>query len=442
MAVEFISKKTIAPKNILFKGARIVDPASEYDAVGDLLVKDGKIVDFSNNIAVAEGSCEIVDCKGLVLAPGLVDIQVHFRDPGVTSKEDLATGSMAAVSGGVTSVVCQPNTKPVIDNVMVLDYIKNKAENEALCNVYVYAAITKNMEGKEISEMGTLYDREEVVGFTDDGLPVMNAHIMRRAFEYAGNFGAVIAQHAEDLDISNGGCMNAGKFSEKMGVPGILNISESVIVARDIEILRAVGGKYHVLHVSARESLEYIKRGKEDGLNVTCEVTPHHFSLTDEAVLGYNSNAKMNPPLRSEEDKEALIAAIKSGLIDAIATDHAPHEKSSKDQPLVKAPFGIIGLETMLPISLELHFRYGLSLAKVLGLLTYKPAAVINVQKGRIKKGADADLCLIDLNKEWEISEQDIFSKSKNTPFIGRKVRGQVTQTYVAGKKVFSRKND
>lgn len=440
MSGEFFAKYGKEKENILFKGARIIDPESGYDEIGDLLVKDGKVADFSNDgLNVNEENIKVIDCKGLVLAPGIVDIQVHFRDPGVTQKEDLASGSKAAVSGGITSAICQPNTNPVIDNVMVLDYIKNKAKQESLCNIYVYAAITKNMEGKEISEMGTLYEREEVVGFTDDGLPVMNAHIMRRAFEYAKTYGAVIAQHAEDLDISNGGCMNEGVVSERIGVPGILNASESVIVARDIEILRATGGKYHVLHVSARESLEYIKKGKEDGLDVTCEVSPHHFSLTDEAVEGYNSNAKMNPPLRSEEDRLALIEAIRSGLVDAIATDHAPHEKNSKDKPLVKAPFGIIGLETMLPLSLELHFKHDIPLKTILSLLTYKPADVVGLDKGRIKKGGDADLCLIDLEQEWKITEDDLFGKSKNTPFVGRKVKGLVKRTFVAGHEVFNR---
>jgi dihydroorotase len=421
-------------KKILFQNARIVDPESGYDAMGNLLVIGDKIADFGDNVFADDA--KIIDCQGLVLAPGLIDIQVHFRDPGQTHKEDLNSGSKSAVVGGVTTVVCQPNTVPTLDTTLTFDYLRLKAKETSYCNVRAYGCITKGMKGEELADMSALKEAG-AVGFTDDGLPVMNANVMRRAFEYSKNLNVVIAQHAEDLNLTNKGCINEGEVSLELGVRGIPNISESVIVERDLAILEAVGGRYHLLHVSTKEALDAIRRAKEKGLNATVEVSPHHFLLNDTQVLKSGTNAKMNPPLRSESDRLALIEGLRSGLIDAIATDHAPHDLTSKEKPIEEATFGIVGVETMLPLSLTLYHQKVLSLPDLLAKMTCNAARIINFDGGVIKKGARADLVLIDLDAEWVIDSKKFHSKSKNSPFDGIKVKGRAVKTMVAGKVVF-----
>lgn len=423
-----------ADKKILYKNARIIDPQSSYDKVGNLLTIGDKIADFGETIEAKDA--EIIDCKGNILAPGLIDIQVHFRDPGQTHKEDMVSGSKSAVVGGITTVVCQPNTVPTLDSVLTFDYLRLKSKETAYCNVKAYACITKGMKGEELADMHSLKEAG-AVGFTDDGLPVMNANVMRKAFEYSKNLDVVIAQHAEDLNLTNKGCINEGKVSLELGVRGIPNISESVIVERDIAILESVGGRYHLLHVSTREALDAVKRAKAKGLNVTVEVSPHHFTLTDEQVLKSGTNAKMNPPLRSEADRLALIEGLRSAVIDAIATDHAPHDLASKNKPLEEATFGIVGVETMLPLSLALYHNKVLSLSDLLAKMTCNAAKIINFDGGVIKKGARADLVLIDINHEWTIDPQKFYSKSKNSPFDGLKVKGRAVRTVVAGKTVY-----
>jgi dihydroorotase len=421
-------------KKILYKNARIIDPKSGYDQLGELLTIGDKIADFGSKLDAADA--EIIDCGGNILAPGLIDIQVHFRYPGQTHKEDLTSGSMSAVAGGVTTVVCQPNTSPTIDSVEVLNDIHETARRLAHCNILAYACVTKNMKGEELADLPAL-KKAGAVGFTDDGLPVMNAHLMRRAFENSRDLGVVIAQHAEDLNLTNKGCINEGEVSQKLAVRGIPNISESVIVERDLAILEAIGGRYHLLHVSTREALDAIKRAKDKGLAATVEVCPHHFLLTDEQILKSGTNAKMNPPLRSEKDRAALIEGLRSGLIDAISTDHAPHDIVSKEKNLQEASFGIVGVETMLPLSLLLYHQKILSLKDLLAKMTCNAAKIINFDGGEIKKGARADLTLIDLDHEWVIDPQKFYSKSKNSPFDGFEVKGRAVMTVVGGKVVF-----
>ncbi len=432
------NKKVNEDLVVLYKNARIIDPESNIDIVGDLVTKGDKVFQVVEGGFMDETLTpdQVLDCTGLLLTPGLIDIQVHFRDPGQTHKEDMISGSRSAVSGGITTVVCQPNTSPVLDSTLTFEYLRLKSKEQAYCNVLAYGAISKNMEGKELTDMNNLH-KAGAVGFTDDGLPVMNANLMRRAFEYSKGLDVVLAQHAEDLDLSNKGCINEGEVSIELGVGGIPNISESVIVQRDVAILEAVGGRYHLLHASVKESVEIIREAKKKGLNVTCEACPHHFILNDKQVLKSGSNAKMNPPLRSESDRVAIIEGLRDGTIDSITTDHAPHDIDSKDKPLQDAAFGIVGVETMLPLSLKLYHDGVVGLSDLIAKMTCNPAKVINFDGGNLAPGSRADITVIDLDKEWVIETDKFHSKSKNSPFDGFKVKGKAVITVVGGKIVY-----
>lgn len=426
-------------KRTAYINARLYDAESGLDEMGALLTEGSRIADFGAGLfktGVPEG-VEVVDCGGHLLSPGLLDIQVHFREPGQEHKETIETGSRSAAAGGVTTVVCMPNTKPVLDDVSILEFLHRRAKESGYVNVRAYAAVSKGMKGDALTEMGMLVEAG-AVGFTDDGLPVMNAQLMRQALAYCRELGVPMAQHAEDLNLSAGGCMNEGAVSSKLGVPGIPNASESVIVARDIMLSELTGGQYHVLHISTAEAVEEVRRAKARGLKVTCEAAPHHFTLTDEAVLEYRTFSKMNPPLRAEKDRRAIMEGLKDGTIDAIATDHAPHDQESKRVPLTQAAFGIVGLETMLPLSLTSLYHSGfMPLRDVMAAMTYKPADIIHVDAGRLKKGAPADLTVINLDYEWDIDPKEFVSKSHNSPYAGYKAKGRAVRTVVGGETVY-----
>lgn len=424
-------------KKIAYTNARLIDPESGLDAPGGLMTVGDKIADFGAGIFnEGTGDAEVIDCGGNVLAPGLLDIQVHFREPGQEYKETIETGSMAAAAGGVTTVATMPNTKPVVDDITVLAFLNKRAAETSYVNIRPYAAITKGQKGEELTEMGMLVDAG-ACGFTDDGLPVMNAQVMRQALTMGKMLGVPIAQHAEDHHLSCGGCMNEGWVATKLGLKGIPNVSEAVIVARDILLAELTGAHYHVLHISTREAVDLVRWGKARGVNVTAEVAPHHFILTDEAVIDYRTFSKMNPPLRAEKDRLALIEGLRDGTIDAIATDHAPHDADSKRVTMDLASFGIVGLETMLALSLRLVHEGHITLQQALAAMTYKAADIIHADAGRLKKGAPADLVLIDLNAKWTVNNDSLHSKSKNSPFDGAQLKGRAVRTVVGGEPVF-----
>lgn len=425
-------------KKVAYINARLFDAESGLDEKGALLTIGDTIADFGAHLSKDKlpADAEIVDCKGHLLCPGLLDIQVHFREPGQEYKETIATGSKSAAAGGVTTVACMPNTKPVIDDVPIVDFLHKRARETAYVNVRTYAAITKGQKGEEITEMGLLKEAG-AVGFTDDGLPVMNSAVMRKAFTYARELGVPVAQHAEDLNLSCGTCMNEGKISAQLGVAGVPNAAEAIIVERDILLVELTGAQYHVLHISTEQAIDAVRRAKKKGLPVTAEAAPHHFTLTDEAVLEYRTFSKMNPPLRAEKDRLAVIEGLRDGTIDAIATDHAPHDEESKRVPLASASYGIVGLETMLPLSLGLYHKKIMPLRDVIAAMTYKPADIIHVPAGRIKKGARADLTLIDLDMPWSIDPKQFNSKSLNSPFDDYPTKGRAIRTIVGGDTVY-----
>jgi len=420
----------------LIKSGRVVDPANNIDEKLDLLIVDGKIAEVAPNIDA--GDVEVINAAGLIVTPGLIDIHVHLRDPGLEYKEDIISGTRAAAAGGVTSVACMPNTSPVNDNLAITRYIINKAQEQGTANVYPIGCITKGLKGEILAEMGELKEGG-CVGFSDDGLPVKDGEMMRRALEYANTFGAPVISHAEDLSLVAGGCMNEGSISTELGLKGIPSVAEDAMTARDIMLSELTGARLHMAHVSTRGSVELVRQAKARGVRVTCEATPHHFMQTDEAIRGYSANFKMNPPLRSREDLEAVRAGLADGTIDAIATDHAPHHIDEKNVEFAIAMNGVVGLETMLPLTLQLVADKVLTLNQAVALVTCRPAAVLGLDRGTLSVGAVADVTLINPNKEWTVDAQKLLSKSKNTSFNGQKMKGYAVRTLLAGKTVFER---
>jgi len=378
----------------------------------------------------------MIDVKGRLVLPGFVDLHVHFREPGFEYKETIQSGSAAAVAGGFTTVCCMPNTNPVNDNQAVTEFILERSRLAGLANVWPVGAITKGSEGKELAEIGDLR-RSGCVAISDDGRPVMNSLVMRRAMEYALAFDLTVVDHCEDLHLAEGGCMNEGLVSTELGLPGIPSAAEDVMVARNLSLSELTGARLHLAHISTAGSVRMVREAKARGIKVTAEACPHHFTLTEDVVRGYNTHAKMNPPLRTRDDVRAIKEGLRDGTIDAIATDHAPHATQEKQQDFTEAPFGIVGLETALSLTLGLVEEGVLSLEQAVEKLTSAPAAVFGLKKGTLAVGADADVAIVDQQAEWEVDPGKFRSKSRNTPFVGWKVKGRVLTTIVGGRVVF-----
>ena len=421
---------------VLIKNGRVIDPKNNIDKVQDVLIENGRVIQVAADIATTDA--EIISAEGLLVTPGLIDIHTHLRDPGLEYKEDIISGTRAAAAGGVTSLTCMPNTNPVNDTLAVTKYIIDKANQEGSANVFPIASISKGMKGETLSEMGEL-KAAGCVGFSDDGRPVDSGELMRRAFEYADTFDAPIMSHAEDLSLVGDGCMNDGPVATELGLKGIPWVAEDAATAREIMLAEFTGGRLHMCHVSTRGSIDLVRQAKARGVRVSCEVAPHHFTLTDAAVRGYDTNAKMNPPLRSRADVDAVLAGLADGTVDAIATDHAPHHYDEKNVEFAIAMNGIIGLESLLPLSLKLVEDGVIDLNRMVALLTVQPAAVIGVDRGTLSVGAVADITLIDPQLEWEFNLDNLHSKSKNTPFAGWKMKGAAVKTLLAGKIVYER---
>jgi dihydroorotase len=417
------------------RNARVIDPASKRDAVGDLFAADGRIV-ARLSPADRKGARKI-DARGLVAAPGLVDIHVHFREPGQTHKETIATGSRAAAAGGFTTVVCMPNTTPTADNAGTVQYILDAVRRDSLVKVLPTGCITIGMKGETLAPIGSL-KRAGVVAITDDGDCVQSNELMRRAIEYAKMFGLPVMDHCQDQSMTEGAVMNEGDTSIRLGLRGWPNAAEDLIVSRNVILSRYTGAHIHMQHISSALSVEILRAAKASGVRVTAEATPHHIALTDEALATYDTNFKMNPPLRTEADRKAIIAGLRDGTLDCIATDHAPHTDYEKDKEFDYAPNGIIGLETALSIALEVLVRQNrFKLPQVVDLMTRKAAAVLGLPAGTLIAGAAADICIFDPEEEWTYDSSAGHSKSGNSPWNGRTLRGRVRTTIVDGRVVF-----
>ncbi len=429
------------PDAILIKNARLIDPAAGVDAVTAVLVSGGKVAAVGAQAEKDGAKAEALDAKGLWLIPGAIDLHVHLREPGQEGKESIATGTRAAAAGGVTTVVAMPNTAPAMDSVAIVELVKAKAAAEGVVNVLCSAAITKGRQGAELTEIGELI-KAGVVMFTDDGDGVANSELMRRALEYGLPFNALFMQHCEDKALSNEGVMNEGAVSLKLGLRGWPKSAEASMAARDIILAEATGGRVHFGHLSGKASLDLLRWAKARGLRVTAETAPHFFALTDAwlAEHPYDTHGKMNPPLGAETDRQAVIAALKDGTLDAIATDHAPHSSLDKAVEFDKAAFGIVGLETSLALTLDQLVHPGhITPARAVELLSAKPAELLGLQgrKGTLRAGADADLVLLAPDEAWTVDADKFQSKSRNTPFNGRTLKGKVKKTMVAGAWVY-----
>ncbi len=422
---------------LLIKNGRVVDPSSATDKILDVLIVKGKIVDLKSKIL--NSGAKIIDASGMVVAPGFIDMHVHLREPGYEEKEDLSSGALAAAHGGFTSIACMPNTNPVNDNRGVTEYILSEAKKRAVVNIFPIASITRGQKGAELTEMADLKDAG-AVAFSDDGQPVQNSQVMRRALEYASSLDTLIIDHCEDKNLSSDGVMNEGYYSYLFGLPGIPASAEEVMVARDIILARRAEIPIHVAHLSTKGAVELVREAKRKKIKLTAEATPHHLLLDDSSIETYDSNLKVNPPLRSREDVRALVQAVKDGLVDVLATDHAPHTIDEKYVEFDRAPFGINGLETAVALLVDrLVHKNIISLQVFIRMISTNPALILGLEnKGKITVGADADLTLLNLDQEITVDVNAFKSKSRNNPFHGWKLKGCAAMTIVGGKVVYS----
>jgi len=417
-------------QNLLIRGARIIDPSQSLDQHADIVIENGNITRIGNNLA-APPNFEMIEARDLVLNPGWCDMHVHFREPGREDEETIETGCAAATAGGFAAACPMPNTSPAMDKREIVESVIEKSKN-TMVDVHPIAAATKGREGKELSEMAELAEAG-AVAFSDDGCAIATAELTRRAMEYANMLGVPIIEHAEDASLDDRGAMNEGMYSTKLGLPVMPAVAEDIIVARDILLAEYTGARVHIAHLSSARSVELIRWAKQRGIQITCEVTPHHFTLTDEAVSlsGYNTNTKMNPPLRSQKDVEAMIAGLQDGTIDVIATDHAPHSIEEKDTEFAAAPFGIVGLETALGLVITRLVKTNLlSLTEAIAKVTMAPRRILNLPAVQIKEGQPANFVLFSTTKTWQVNKTKLYSKSRNTPFHGWELTGKVFAVY------------
>jgi dihydroorotase len=427
-------------KTTLITNGHIIDPINGIDRVGDLYISGGKIakLDFDASLRKHPHDLDVIDATGLVVCPGLIDIHVHLREPGQSAKETIATGTKAAAAGGFTSIVCMPNTSPAVDNPSVVTWVKEKAANEGCVNVFPTGAITKSIAGEELAPIGSMH-KAGIVALTDDGHCVQNHEVMRRALEYARMFGLVVMDHCQDYNLVGKGVMHEGYWSTVLGLPGWPSIGEKMIVARNVLLADLCDTPVHCQHLSAKGSVRLLRSGRERGVKISGEVCPHHIALTDESIQGFDTNFKMNPPLRADADVDALIEGIADGTITILASDHAPHCEYEKEVEFDQAPFGIVGLETELGLFIDIlvHKRHAIELARVVEMLTVNPARLLGLDRGTLSYGTAADVTLIDPDLEWTVDKNAFASRSRNTPFHGWQLKGRAVRTIVAGKTVW-----
>jgi dihydroorotase len=423
---------------ILIRGGRVIDPARRIDEPADVLLLESRVEAIGRNLGTPPGAM-VVDATGQVVAPGFIDLHVHLREPGQEDLETVATGAMAAAAGGFTAVCAMPNTDPVCDNQGVVGFVKAQAQRTGKARVYPIGAISLGQNGQQLAEFGELVGAG-AVAVSDDGKPVVSSHLMRTALEYAKTFGIPVADHCEDPTLSAGGVMHEGLVSTRLGLKGIPSAAEEIMVARDLLLAELTGGHVHLCHMSTRGSVDLIRRAKERGVRVTAEACPHHFALTHEACEGYDTNAKMNPPLREPEDRDAIRQGLKDGTIDVIATDHAPHHYDAKEREFDDAPNGIIGLETALGLAITELVKTGLlTLPELVARMSSVPARIFGLPGGTLAPGAPADVTVFDPAAEWTVRPQEFFSRSRNTPFGGRRLTGRANVTIVRGQVAFQR---
>lgn len=426
----------MSDESLLIREGRIVDPSQKRDSVGDILIENGKIaaIDGPGKIPTSRAK-RVIEAQGMTVTPGLIDIHVHLREPGLEYKETIETGTRAAVVGGFTSVACMANTSPVNDTPYVTAFIREKAKATAACRVHIIGAVTKGLKGEELAEIGGMVN-EGICAISDDGMPVMNSYLMRKAMDYAKAFNIPVISHAEDWNLVGQGVVNESALSNELGLRGNPAAAEEIMVAREIALCRLTRTPVHIAHISTEIALEHVRRAKDAGLPVTAEASPHHLTLNEEHVRGYDTNFKMAPPLRAETDVEALRKAVADGLVDVIATDHAPHGLVDKAVEFDQAANGILGLQTAVPLTLKLVEDGIVSMSRWVESMTIAPAKLLNLPHGTLKIGQAADITIVRTGKEWTLTEDRILSKSRNTPFLGWKFKSQVAYTIIGGKVV------